>query len=82
MNIKLVVNDRIACQANAIYGQDGGTSVNGEKWETITSYSPCPEPVQIKSGDRIKISSDYDLRQHKLYVKKHLGDPIFLRASH
>jgi hypothetical protein len=66
LNMRIVVNGKVACQSDAIYGQDGGTVVSKEKWETITSYSPCEDPVEVKAGDKIKISSDYDLRKHKL----------------
>ena len=64
--MKVFLNDKLVCQSDAVYGQDGGTSVNGEKWETITSYTPCLEPVKIKRGDKIKMTSDYDLTKHRL----------------
>jgi hypothetical protein len=66
LNLKFLVNGKVACQADAIYGQDGGTSIEGQKWETITSYSDCKEPIRVKSGDKVKITSDYDLQKHKL----------------
>jgi hypothetical protein len=66
MNLKFLVNGQVACQADAIYGEDGGTSVAGQKWETITSYSDCKEPIKVKSGDKVGITSDYDLQKHKL----------------
>jgi hypothetical protein len=72
LNLKLMVNGNVACQADAIYGQDGGTSVGGEKWETITSYTECKEPIKVKYGDKVKITSDYDVRRHKLYVERFL----------
>jgi hypothetical protein len=64
--MKIYLNDELVCQSNSVYGQDGGISVNGEKWETITSYTPCLEPVKIKPGDQVKMTSDYDLLKHKL----------------
>jgi len=68
LNIKIFVNDKLACHSDAIYGGlgDGGTSVNGEKWETITTYSPCTEAIKLNKGDKVKMTSDYDLRKHKL----------------
>jgi hypothetical protein len=66
LNLKLHVNDKVACQADAIYGEDGGTSVAGQKWEIITSYSECKNPIRVKPGDKVKITSDYDLQRHKL----------------
>jgi hypothetical protein len=64
--MKIVLNDRVVCESKAIYGQDGGTSINGERWETINSYEPCIGPIKVKAKDKLLISSDYDLRKHKL----------------
>jgi hypothetical protein len=64
--MRVYLNGKVVCQSDAVYGQDGGTNVNGEKWETITSYTPCSEPVRIKVGDKVKMTSDYDLTKHKL----------------
>lgn len=66
LNIKILVNGKVACASDTIYGEDGASTVNGEKWETITSYSPCRDPIKLKKGDKIKMTSDYDLRKHKL----------------
>jgi hypothetical protein len=66
LNMKVLVNDKVQCQSDAIYGQDGGIIVGNEKWETITSYSVCRDPIQVNAGDKVKLSSDYDLRKHKL----------------
>ena len=66
LNLKLLVNNKVMCTSEAVYGQDGGTMVNGQKWDTITSYTPCRDPVKITKGDEVKIVSDYDLRKHKL----------------
>jgi hypothetical protein len=64
--MRIVLNDKVVCESKAIYGQDGNTSVNGERWETITSYEPCVGPIRTKAGDKLSISSDYDVRKHKL----------------
>jgi hypothetical protein len=64
--MKVFLNGKMVCKSDAVYGQDGGTSINGEKWETITSYTPCLDPVRITWGDKIKMTSDYDLTKHKL----------------
>jgi hypothetical protein len=66
LNMKIVLNNKVVCESKAIYGQDGSTSVNGERWETITSYEPCVGPIKVKAQDKLLISSDYDLRKHKL----------------
>jgi hypothetical protein len=65
LNMKIFVNDKLACNSNAIYGADGGTSINGQKWETITAYSSCAA-IKLSVGDKVKMTSDYDLREHKL----------------
>jgi hypothetical protein len=36
------------------------------RWESITSYTPCAEPVQIKTGDSLTMDAHYDLTKHKL----------------
>jgi hypothetical protein len=65
--MKIYLNGKLVCQSDAVYGQEGGSiNVNGEKWETITSYTPCLDPIKIKPGDQIKMTSDYDIRKHKL----------------
>jgi len=66
LNLKMLVNGKVACTSDPIYGQDGASTVNGEKWETITSYSPCRDPIKLTRGDKVMMTSDYDLRQHKL----------------
>jgi hypothetical protein len=66
VNLALLVNDKPACQSKAIYGKDGGTEVNGEKWETINSYTQCEDPIKIRAGDSIKLRSEYDISKHKL----------------
>jgi hypothetical protein len=64
--MRIILNDKVVCESKAVYGQDGSTSVAGERWETITSYQPCIGPIAAKTGDKVVISSDYDLRAHKL----------------
>jgi len=63
--LKLFVNDKIACQSDTIYGGDGKVEVDGKKWETISSYSKCREPIKLKAGDKVVLSSDYDLTKHR-----------------
>jgi hypothetical protein len=64
--MKVILNGKAVCESKAIYDQDKATSVNGERWETITSYEPCLGPIKTRYGDKIYISADYDLRKHKL----------------
>jgi len=65
LNMKVHVNGKVACSAEAKYGQEGGMSVSGERWETISHYTAC-KPIELHLGDELKITSDFDLRQHKL----------------
>ena len=64
--MKIVLNVKVVCESKAIYGLDGSTSVIGQRWETISSYDPCIGPIKVKAKDKLLISSDYDLRKHKL----------------
>jgi hypothetical protein len=66
INMKILVNGNVSCQSEAIYGQDGGMLVDGKVWETITSYSQCRDPIKVKVGDKVMITSEYDLSKHKL----------------
>jgi hypothetical protein len=64
--MSIIVNDKVSCRSKALYGKDDGAiAVDGEKWETITAYEPC-QAVKIKKGDKVKISAEYDPRQHRL----------------
>jgi hypothetical protein len=65
VNIKIFVNGKEVCESKALYGKDTSkTTVEG--WETITGYSPCQVAVPIKVGDKVKMTSEYDLTKHRL----------------
>jgi hypothetical protein len=68
VNIKVFVNKKEVCEAKAIYGDDGGTTnaPDGKKWQTITGYTPCDTPVPVKRGDKVYMTSEYDLTKHRL----------------
>jgi hypothetical protein len=68
VNIKVFVNDKEVCESRAIYGDEGGTTnaSDGKKWETITGYTPCEVAVPIKRGDKLYMTSEYDLTKHRL----------------
>jgi hypothetical protein len=67
LNIKVYLNDRLVCTSEAVYGgAQGGTTIGGQKWETISSYKSCLEPVPLKVGDVLTMTSDYDLTKHRL----------------
>jgi len=65
LNMKVHVNGKVVCSAEAIYGREGGMSTSGQEWETISHYTPC-KTTRLHPGDQFKITSDYDLRQHNL----------------
>lgn len=70
LNMTLYVNGQESCSSEAIYGgTDGGLAANGEKWETITGYTECPEPVKIRVGDSLTMDAHYDLTKHRLQSK-------------
>jgi hypothetical protein len=68
VNIKVFVNSKEVCEAKAVYGVDGGSTnaPDGKKWETITAYTPCDTPIPIKKGDKVYMTSEYDLTKHRL----------------
>ena len=65
LNMKVHVNGKEVCSAEAIYGREGGMSMSGQEWETISHYTPC-KTIKLQRGDGFRVTSDYDLRQHKL----------------
>jgi hypothetical protein len=60
------VNGKVACRSLANYGGDGQAEVDGKKWETISSYTPCHDPIKVAKGDKVVLSSEYDLTKHRL----------------
>jgi hypothetical protein len=61
------VNGKKVCSAEAKYGREGRISMGagGQEWETISHYTAC-DSIELRRGDEFKITSDLDLRQHKL----------------
>ncbi|KAF2399482.1 hypothetical protein EJ06DRAFT_53637 [Trichodelitschia bisporula] len=68
VNIKVFVNGKEVCEARAEYGDEGGSTKapDGKSWQTITGYTPCDTPVPIKKGDKVYMTSEYDLTKHRL----------------
>jgi hypothetical protein len=68
VNIKVILNGKEVCEAKAVYGDEGGTTnaLDGKKWQTITGYTPCDSPIPIKKGDKVYITSEYDLTKYRL----------------
>jgi hypothetical protein len=65
LNMKVHVNGKEVCSADAIYGREGRISMGSQEWETISHYTAC-QPIELHPEDELKISSDFDLRQHRL----------------
>jgi hypothetical protein len=66
MNMKLYRNGKLVCDRQAIYGSgSGGFKLNDQEWETIERYTSC-DTVKLNAGDKIKMTSDYDLTKHRL----------------
>jgi hypothetical protein len=63
-----MVNNQTVCTSRAVYGglKSAEAQLGGDKWETITSYTPCDKPIKVKVGDKLKMSSEYDLTKHRL----------------
>jgi uncharacterized protein (DUF927 family) len=36
------------------------------RWETITDYTLCLDPVKIKKGDNLTMEAHYDSTKHRL----------------
>jgi hypothetical protein len=69
VNIKVFLNGKEVCEARAVYGDESAgqaVGLDGKKWQTITAYTPCDTPVQIKKGDKVYVTSTYDLTKYRL----------------
>lgn len=62
----MLVNEKLACSTtNATYGGGSGSSVpDGKEWQTITKMHECTDPIQVKKGDKVKITATYDMKAH------------------
>lgn len=58
--VQLKVNGKIACSSKATYVGAGAT-------EKLTTMSIC-DPIELSKGDKISVSSLYNLKEHPLYV--------------
>lgn len=58
----LYINDKEICTSKADYGSGAA----GEDSSTIRSMSWCPEIINVKKGDVMRMSSLYDLKKHPL----------------
>jgi hypothetical protein len=51
-------------------GMSGGSSsdkdANGKAFATISHMTECTDPIEIKKGDKITLSANYDLITHPL----------------
>ena len=63
--MRIHVNGKLACDAQVLYGKSGGLTVNGKEWETISTTTPS-ETIKLNPGDKVKMTSEFDLTKHKL----------------
>ncbi|KAF1985247.1 hypothetical protein K402DRAFT_464570 [Aulographum hederae CBS 113979] len=67
ISLRVQKNGQEVCVANAIYGGDGtAADIDGESWETITSYTKCRDTIEVQRGDRLTMTAEYDLTKHRL----------------
>ncbi|KAF2433289.1 hypothetical protein EJ08DRAFT_73804 [Tothia fuscella] len=64
----LLLNDKLICKSDTVYGGSKVTfnREGGEKWESVSHMTPCEEPVQIKTGDVLRMTTYYDLDAHPI----------------
>jgi hypothetical protein len=67
INVSLKRNGQPICDSRVIYGgAQGTTTIGGEIWETIQSYSECKKPIDVKVGDQLVVEATYDTKAHRL----------------
>lgn len=66
--MQMHLNEKLACESLPRYGSPPGAAAapEGEKVETILGMSPCTEHVPFKKGDKITLTSIYDVNKHPL----------------
>jgi hypothetical protein len=63
--VEVILNGKRVCESRAIYGEQKKTQT-GQSWQTIIDYTPCNDAVPIKKGDKVMVTSEYDLTKYKL----------------
>jgi hypothetical protein len=63
--VEVFLNGKNVCQSRAVYGEQTASGT-GQSWQTIVDYTPCNDAVAIKKGDKIYVTSEYDLTKYKL----------------
>jgi hypothetical protein len=61
----MYLNSKLVCESKAIYGGES-TSLDGQKWQTITAYEDCKDPIKVAVGDKLTMSAEYDLTKYRL----------------
>jgi hypothetical protein len=78
VNIEMSVNGKQICSSDAVYGSTNGATkhehgdmaTTGGKpepdatWQTIKKMMVCPNQVDVKKGDAVKVGAHYDLEKH------------------
>jgi hypothetical protein len=67
-NMELLINGKVACVSKAVYGIDGQvlTDANGNTASAIVGMKPCIDPIQLKKGDRLAVTANYDRSIHPM----------------
>ncbi|KAF2672011.1 hypothetical protein BT63DRAFT_185843 [Microthyrium microscopicum] len=65
VDLQILVNGKSTCRSQAIY-TPSADKFDGKQWESITGYTTCDKPIQVKKGDKIFMTSEYDLTKHNL----------------
>jgi hypothetical protein len=67
-NMELFINGKTACVSKAVYGIDGQilTDQNGNTASSIVGMKPCVTPIQLKKGDRLSVTANYDRSVHPM----------------
>lgn len=62
---KIYLNNKLVCESKAIYGGESA-ALDGKRWQTITAYEDCKDPIKISVGDKLTMSAEYDLTKYRL----------------
>jgi hypothetical protein len=67
-NMELLINGKLACVSKAVYAIDGQvlTDKNGKTASSIVGMSPCVGPIQLKKGDKLSVTANYDRSAHPM----------------
>jgi len=67
-NMELKINGKTACISNAMYstGDDKVQMKDGMEASSIIGMSRCYDRVQLKAGDKLTVTGNYDISKHPM----------------